>query len=159
MAVTATAPAPPVKPRGTFGSRRRVTVAAVVILAALGYLVFQGLGNATVYFKTADEAVRDKAKLGARRFRIEGTVVQGTERSMGDSGLAFTITSNGVNVPVLHSGDEPPLFKEATVPPPVVLEGRFQGDTFASDRIIVKHTESYTAQHPDRVTPSSVVAR
>jgi len=158
MAVTTTAPPTP-RPRGTFGSRRRLTIAAVVILAALGFLVFQGLGNATVYFKTADEAVRDKAKLGSHRFRIEGTVLQGTERNMGDDGLAFTITANGVEVPVVHRGSEPPLFKEATVPPPVVLEGHFQGDTFSSDRIIVKHTESYTAQHPDRVTPSSVVAR
>ena len=35
---------------------------------------------------------------------------------------------------------------------PVVLEGRFQGDTFASDRIMVKHSEDYIAKHPTRVT-------
>ena len=148
-----------VKPRSVFGSRRRVTIGAVVIIAVLGWLVFQGLGNATVYFKTADEAVRDKAKLGSHRFRIEGTLVRGSERPMSDDALAFTITANGVDVPVVHKGSEPPLFKEATMPPPVVLEGRFQGDTFSSDRIIVKHTETYTEEHPDRVTPSSVVAR
>ena len=73
--------------------------------------MFEGLGNATVYFKTADEAVRDKAKLGSHRFRIEGTVLQGTERNMGDDGLAFTITANGVEVPVVHRGSEPPLFE------------------------------------------------
>ena len=41
---------------------------------------------------------------------------------------------------------------------PVVLEGRFQGDTFASDRIMVKHSEDYVAEHPSRVTttPSTV---
>jgi cytochrome c-type biogenesis protein CcmE len=40
---------------------------------------------------------------------------------------------------------------------PVVLEGRFDGDTFASDRIMVKHSEDYVAKHPSRVTtpPSS----
>ena len=139
--------------------RRRAAIAVVIIVAAFGFLVWKGLGDATVYFKTADEAVRDKAKLGTHRFRIEGTLVRGTERPMGDEGLAFMITANGVDVPVMHHGDEPPLFKEATVPPPVVLEGRFQGDTFSSDRIIVKHTETYTEEHPDRVTPSSVVAR
>jgi len=136
-------------------------IAAVLIVGALVFLVFQGLGNATVYFKTADEAVRDKAKLGTHRFRIEGTVVQGTERAVGgegDEGLAFTITANGVSVPVVHHGDEPPLFKSETVPPPVVLEGHFEGDTFASDRIIVKHTETYTQEHPDRVTTTTVAA-
>src|SRR5688500_2276013 len=133
-------------------------IAAAVIVAALGFLVFQGLGNATVYFKTADEAVRDKEKLGSRRFRIQGKVVRGSERSAGAEGLEFNIVANGVTVPVMHRGDEPPLFKEATVPPPVVLEGRFHGETFTSDRIIVKHTETYTEQHPDRVTTTSVAA-
>ena len=164
MAVTTTSPTPTptIKPRsGLFGSRRRLMIAAAVIVAALAFLVFQGLGNATVYFKTADEAVRDKSKLGTHRFRIEGTIVQGTERTVGgstDEGLAFTIAANGVQVPVVHHGDEPPLFKQASVPPPVVLEGHFEGDTFTSDRIIVKHTETYTEQHPDRVTPTSVAA-
>src|SRR5262249_34015588 len=61
MAVTTSTPAPaspppPIKPRGLFGSRRRLMIAAVLIVGALVFLVFQGLGNATVYFKTADEA-------------------------------------------------------------------------------------------------------
>ena len=145
-----------VKPRGTFGSRRRLTVVAVVIVGALVFLVIQGLGNATVYFKTADEAVRDRAKLGTHRFRIEGTVVSGSERATGDNGLLFAIAANGVTVPVIHHGDEPPLFKNQSTPPPVVLEGRFQGNTFSSDRIIVKHSETYTVQHPDRVTPTTI---
>ena len=35
---------------------------------------------------------------------------------------------------------------------PVVLEGRFAPDGhFASDLIMVKHTEDYVAKHPDRV--------
>ena len=40
--------------------------------AVVGIRLFEGLGNATVYFKTADEAVRDRASMGTRRFRIEG---------------------------------------------------------------------------------------
>jgi cytochrome c-type biogenesis protein CcmE len=140
-----------VKPRGTFTSRRRLMIAAAVIVAALVFLVFQGLGNATVYFKTADEAVAQKAKLGNHRFRIEGVVVPASLRTLGDNSVAFTITSKGVSVPVVHHGDEPPLFEKQQTPPPVVLEGRFEGDTFASDRIIVKHSETYTEQHPDRV--------
>jgi cytochrome c-type biogenesis protein CcmE len=55
---------------------------------------------------------------------------------------------------VSHQGDPPELFKPGI---PVVLEGRFQGATFASDRIMVKHSEDYVAKHPSRVTtpPSS----
>ena len=142
-----------VRPRSTFATRRRLAIVGGLIVVALMFLVFQGLGNATVYFKTADEAVQQRAKLGTHRFRIEGTVVAGTQRDAGDA-VAFTIASKGVQVPVLHRGDEPPLFKSSSTPPPVVLEGHFiaNSDTFASDRIIVKHTETYTEQHPDRVS-------
>jgi len=133
--------------RGHLGNRRRLAVAVVVVVGALGYLLYQGLGNATVYFKTADEAVAEKAQLGIRRFRIEGTVLPGSIRSDGRA-VAFKIGQNGVTVDVLHTGDQPQLFKEST---PVVLEGRWDGTHFASDRIMVKHSEDYKSQHPDRL--------
>jgi cytochrome c-type biogenesis protein CcmE len=135
------------KPRVLLGSRRRQVIAFGVIVAALVVLIFQGLGNATVYFKTADEAVAQRVKLGTHRFRIEGTV-QPDVRQVGQD-VSFVIANNGVSVPVIHHGDPPQLFKTGI---PVVLEGRFAPDGhFASDRIMVKHTENYVAKHPDRV--------
>jgi cytochrome c-type biogenesis protein CcmE len=38
---------------------------------------------------------------------------------------------------------------------PVVLEGRFTGDVFTSDRILVKHSETYIARNPERVKAGS----
>jgi cytochrome c-type biogenesis protein CcmE len=135
------------RPRSSLRSGRRQLVAGVVIVGALVYLAWQGLGNATVYFKTADEAVAQRAQLGTHRFRIEGTVQAGTIRQTGP-GVSFIIANNGVSVPVVHQNDPPALFRAGL---PVVLEGRFSGDHFASDRIMVKHTETYVAKHPDRV--------
>ena len=133
-------------------SRRRLWLAGVVVLAALGFLVFQGLGNATLYFRTADEAVAQRSELGDRRFRIEGDVVDGSVRQDGNN-VSFTLTSKSVEVPVVHKGDPPELFRPGI---PVVLEGRFQDDHFSSDRMLVKHSETYVAENPERVTPSSV---
>ena len=133
---------------GRTQDRRRLIIVGVIVLAALGFLVVRGLGNATLYFRTADEAVAQKQQLGTRRFRIEGNVVAGTVREVGSS-TAFNIESKGVVVPVDHQGDPPELFKPGI---PVVLEGHFEGDSFASDRIMVKHSEDYVAKHPDRVT-------
>ena len=129
-------------------------IAGLVVLAALGFLVVRGLGNATLYFRTADEAVAQKQQLGDRRFRIEGSVVAGTVHET-SAGTAFNIESKRVVVPVSHQGAPPELFKPGI---PVVLEGHFQGDTFASDQIMVKHSEDYVAKHPSRVTgpPSTV---
>ena len=134
---------------------RRLWVAAVVVLGALGFLVYQGLGNATLYFRTADEAVAQRETLGDRRFRIEGDVVAGTVTQVGQD-VAFRIVSKGVEVPVTHKGDPPELFQPGI---PVVLEGRFEGEGFASDRILVKHSETYVAENPDRVPETSVPPR
>jgi len=123
----------------------------VVIAAALGLVLVQGLANATVYFKTADQAVADRASLGSDRFRIEGTV-QPDVREVAKT-VRFSIVNNGVSVPVIDTKSPPQLFKPGI---PVVLEGRWQGPVFASDRIMVKHTASYTEAHPDRLKPQPI---
>lgn len=144
--------AAPARPRASLQSRRRLWVAALVVLAALGFLLFQGLGEATLYFRTADEAVADRASLGDRRFRLEGVVLGGTVQARPD-GVAFRVEENGVDVAVRHQGDPPELFQPDI---PVVLEGRWADDGayFASDRIMVKHTSEYREEHPDRVEGS-----
>ena len=142
-------PAPPALRRRTFlGSRRRQLAAGVVIVAAVGFLLFQGLGNATEYFKTADQAVADKGQLGSRQFRIEGTVLDDVHRV--GNGTDFSITANNVVVPVVDDHEPPQLFKPGI---PVVLEGHWSGGYFSSDLIMVKHTASYAAAHPDRLKP------
>ncbi len=126
---------------------RRLWLAGGLVVAALGFLVIQGLGNATLYFRTADEAVAQRESIGNRRFRIEGNVVAGSVQQAGER-VSFTIEENGVTVPIVHRGDPPELFKPGI---PVVMEGRFDGDHFASDRMLVKHSETYIAENPQRV--------
>lgn len=135
--------APPVRRT----SKARVVVGAVIVLGALGFLLLR-LGDATVYFRTADEAVAQRDQLGDRRFRIEGVVMAGSVRQS-DGGVDFRIEENGVEVPVRHTGDPPELFQPNI---PVVLEGRFTdgSDVFASDRIMVKHSETYQEENPER---------
>jgi cytochrome c-type biogenesis protein CcmE len=124
--------------------RRRwpVLTVVVVLIAVFGFLVYKGLGDATLYFYNADEAVAKKAQLDDHRFRLQGTVEPGTVKDTGD-GVDFTVTFNGVEVGVAHRGDPPQLFQENI---PVVVEGQWDGDTFDSDKIIVKHSESYVAR-------------
>ena len=128
--------------------RGLILLAAAVIVA--GVLLWQGLANATVYFKTADEAVAQRAQLGTRRFRLEGLVKQGSVHETGKAVDFVVIGDHGTEVSVHHVGDPPELFK-ANVP--VVLEGHFaeKADTFDSDRILVKHTEDYREKNPTRV--------
>jgi cytochrome c-type biogenesis protein CcmE len=128
------------------GSRRRQFVAAIVIGGAIAYILVQGLSNATEYFKTADQAVADRAALGTRQFRIEGTVGPGVSEVAGATN--FTITANNVTVQVVDTREPSQLFKTGI---PVVLEGHWAGTVFQSDLVMVKHTASYAAAHPDRL--------
>lgn len=123
-------------------SRRRATIAIAVIVLALGFLVFRGLSDAAVYFKTVDEAVEQKAALGHDRFRIEGTVVDEPQDGR------FRIKGERHETSVVHTGDVPQLFEVGI---PVVLEGRWGDDHFASDHIMVRHTSEYREKNPERV--------
>lgn len=143
MTVTTSIPTTPTRPSG----RRRAFIAVVVVMAALVFLVWKGLGDATVYFKTADEAVAEKDDLGGRKFRLEGVVVAGSTRT-DDDGVEFQVEENGATVDVVHRGDPPELFRAGI---PVVLEGRWSGDHFASEQMLVKHTSEYRKDNPDRV--------
>lgn len=136
------------------GSRTRVVVAGTAIAVAFGFVLFKGLGSATLYFRTAKEAVEQRSSLGTRRFRVEGIVLPGTVKQVGET-VHFTIEQDGVDLNIVHRGDPPEMFKANA---DAVLEGRFDptpgaGATpvFASDRILVKHGSSYDQKHPDRV--------
>lgn len=139
-------PAPRLRRRTYLTSWRRRLVAGAVVAGALGFLLFEGLNNATVYFKTADQAVADRASLGTRQFRIEGTVEPGVQQSGGRT--FFSIIANGVSVAVIDSDQPPQLFKAGI---PVVLEGHWQDDVYVADQIMVKHSASYVEAHPNRL--------
>jgi cytochrome c-type biogenesis protein CcmE len=119
--------------------------AAVVIMGALGFLLARGLTNAMDYYLTANQAVAQRAQLGERDFRIQGTVLPGV-RHVGTQ-LAFFITSHNVDVKVLESGAPSPLFRPGM---PVVLEGHWQGEVFSSFQVMVQHGSTYTEAHPAR---------
>jgi cytochrome c-type biogenesis protein CcmE len=143
------APAP--NPGRTTRPRLRLALVGVVVVAAIGFLLVKGLGSSLDYFKTVNEAVVSKAQLGTSTFRLEGTVVKGSvERRV--NGASFDIAQGGKQVRVVNSGTPPQLFKDDM---PVVVVGHFASatsTTFLSDQIMVKHTSTYIAKHPDRVT-------
>ena len=130
-------------------SRLRLGVVVALVCGALAFLVLQGLGNATTYFRNADEAVAQRRQLGDDRFRLQGTVVPGSVRQAGDE-VEFRVEYHCQSVGVRHRGDPPELFADGI---PVVLEGAFApgSDTYASDRIFVRHTSEYRTEEADRL--------
>ena len=138
------------RPGRARGKRRLPAILAlVVVVGALVFIAAQSLGSATLFFYNADEAVANKDDLGTDRFRLQGTVEEGSVRQSDDR-VEFVVFFGGSEVDVVHEGDPPELFQPNI---PVVLEGNWDGDHFASDRIMVKHTSSYEEENPDRIEP------
>lgn len=132
----------------TTNSRRWVAIAALVVLVAgLGYVLFQGLNDAATFFYNVDEAVDQRGDLEDERFRMQGNVVDGTIEETG-TGVTFVISFGGVDMPVTHTGTPPELFGTGI---PVVIEGTFEGDGFASDEILIRHDNEYDEDNPERI--------
>jgi cytochrome c-type biogenesis protein CcmE len=128
----------------------RLGVVGIVLAGALGFLIYKAISSAVVYFKTAQQAVASRASLGDSTFQIEGLVVKGSIQKTDGAVSSFTISSGPVKVFVENSAPQPALFQQNV---PVVLVGHFVGstNTFASQQILVKHSNAYIAAHPNRV--------
>lgn len=149
----ATRPPAAARPRRSLEHPRRLWIVGAVILAAIGFLLAKGLGSSISYFKTVNEAVAARASLGTTTFRMEGLVVKGTVHQTA-KGTDFSMRSDGVTVGVVNTGSPPQLFHPGIA---VVVVGHFasHGSAFLSDQIMVKHSASYVAAHPDRVKPGA----
>lgn len=130
---------PPVPIARPKPKRMRYIVAGGLCAAAVLFLVVGGLSRNIVYFRTVSEAVKNRPAEGTHRFRLMGAVVIGSDHRTAD-GVAFDVTDGSNRVTVLHHGDPPELFKGGI---PVVCEGHWQGATFESDRIMIKHGADY----------------
>jgi cytochrome c-type biogenesis protein CcmE len=127
------------EPRVGKPRRLRYLVAGGLCAAAVAYLLVGGLSRNIVYFRTVSEAVKDRPNEGTQRFRLMGAVVEGSRQTVSD-GVSFEVTDGVERAKVLHHGDPPELFKDGV---PVVCEGRWRGDVFESDRIMIKHGADY----------------
>ncbi len=142
------APATRTAPPARAGLRLRYVVVGHVLVGALGFFVVKGIGSALDFYLTADQAMAQKATLGTKTFNLEGVVEPGSIHPT-RAGVDFVVTSGPVHLDVHNTGSPPQLFQPDI---PVIAVGHFAGDLFVSDQILVKHTATYIAQYPARVT-------
>jgi cytochrome c-type biogenesis protein CcmE len=129
--------APPRRP-----ARARYVVLGLACLAALGFLLWKGLTDSAVYYRTVTESIERRDDGDADRFRMAGDVVPGSVVET-DDGVAFTMTDGAATASVVHHGAPPELFADGV---PVVVEGKWEGATFRSDRILIRHDNEYDPQ-------------
>jgi cytochrome c-type biogenesis protein CcmE len=138
-------------------TKRRLLLVFALLAAALVFLLVEGVGSSLDYFDTVNQALAHRAQLGTSTFRLEGNVVPGSIRSTA-TGADFRLCQGANVVDVVNTGSPPALFKST---PAVVVVGHFNSHTsrtFLSNAIMVKHSATYTAQHPGRVRSTATSA-
>src|SRR5579875_3545909 len=87
----------------------RVMIAAMIVVAAIGYLIYTGFQSTTVYYLTVSELKAKGPASGA--VRVAGIVQEGTvQRSANDATVRFTIADQGGSLPVVYKGMTPDIF-------------------------------------------------
>ncbi|HOT00647.1 MAG TPA: cytochrome c maturation protein CcmE [Acidobacteriota bacterium] len=104
-------------------AKLKLILIVVLFVGVVGYLIYSGLQETTVYYHTVDEVLAGQAHDGGRGVRVTGTVVPGSVRRAADElAMDFQIADQ-VGRPALtvhYQGVIPDNFKEGMA---VVVEG------------------------------------
>jgi cytochrome c-type biogenesis protein CcmE len=132
--------------------RKRITLLGVGGIAAVVIAITAfSIGDNLTYYFYPTEAVERRAEFSdGQRFRLAGLVKSGTLTGSAGS-LEFTVTDGGAEIQVRHTGAVPPLFEECV---PVLVEGSWEGDVFASDSAVIRHEENYEVPDEAGTLPS-----
>lgn len=115
---------------------RKIAIAVVVFVLAGAYLAYSGARSSMAYYLTVGELLDRVATVGQSDIRLSGTVQDGTiARDPVAGTLAFLVTDGTRKLPVRYQGVVPDAFKDGAQ---VVVEGRFDGQTFVAARLFAK---------------------
>lgn len=122
------------------GQRLFVAGSAVAVLAIFGFVLWNGLGENSVYYLEPSEAVDRRAEFAdGEPLRLGGLVVVGSLEDTTD-GIRFAVWDGAATITVETSSTPPPLFQEDVG---VILDGTWSGDVFVADQLILRHDEDY----------------
>lgn len=138
----------PVGPATGRRSNRRLQLAvvALVLVGAVGYLVYSGL-RTNVYYQTVNELQAAGATEAGRQVRVAGDVAAGSiVREDSGSVVHFTITDGSGSMPVVYQGAIPDIFQPGIQ---VVVEGKYQpGGEFTATTLLAKCPSKFQAATP-----------
>ena len=124
-----------------------IVVPLVMLAAAIAGVVLTGMKDNAIYSKPVDELVAQKARFAGRPVRAEGNLVHGTlTRRETPCEYRFTITRNGVEVPVRYAQCiVPDTFRDVPgMDVGVTVEGELRADnSFEATSVLAKCPSKY----------------
>lgn len=131
--------------------RRRLpwslALAGVVILVAVGYLIFANTQANASYDMTVSQLHQCSSSCTSQSVRVEGTVQRGSiQRSDATQRLSFVISDGHQSLSVVYTGVVPDIFNAGIQ---VVVEGHYSSQgPFQASTLLTKCPSKFTAATP-----------
>jgi cytochrome c-type biogenesis protein CcmE len=133
----------------------KIGLTAVVLVLAIGGLLWSTLSEGTEYYKHVDEVMANPAQWEGKRLQLHGFVVRDSIMRKRDSlEYRFAVESKGRSVPAHYTGIVPDTFTDEAE---VVLKGRLGPDGFDVDPngVMAKCPSKYEPKQKANLTPGS----
>ncbi len=123
--------------------KRRFIVGAVLIAAAVSYLIYAGVRTTSMYYFNLDEFLSSREAHADEDLRVKGWVRHGSVHwDARTNNLAFELAHQDDTdpVPVAYRGVLPDMFAEGRE---VVVEGRYAAGQLAAHQIMTSCPSKY----------------
>ncbi len=123
-------------------SRTRFLIAGLIIVAAIGYMIYAATQSASEYFVTATELKAMGEKAIGQPTKLGGRVVDGSiQWDKGANTVSFSLADEKQSLPVVYTGVVPDAFQPGV---DVILEGKLGADgTFKASSMLAKCASKY----------------
>ena len=143
------------RPAPSSRSRWGLLLAVAIVVGAIAWLAFSGIGSALVYYRTPTELQALGEEAIGSPMRLGGLVEPGS-LTCNEGQVAFNMTDGTTHIEVRSApGSDPLLCPREGVG--VVVQGRLSVlGVFEPSEVIVKHDENYVAPSGSEL-PSQVI--
>ncbi|RME98158.1 MAG: cytochrome c maturation protein CcmE [Chloroflexi bacterium] len=135
--------------------KMKFIVGGVMVALAVVYLIYTGISSNAAYFLTVDELHAKGDVMLNRTVRVSGNVDAETiDFNNRDLILAFDVVSeNGDRMHVVFNGPKPDQMREGAQ---AILEGKYDGETFTADSLLLKCPSRYEEGEIEEVQVQAV---
>jgi cytochrome c-type biogenesis protein CcmE len=127
----------------------KVAVGAMIVVAAIGYLMFSGSEGNTAFFMTVPELQAQTQDLRGAALRVAGKVTADPIHwDVQQLSLAFTMGEGEARIPVRYKGVKPDMFQAGA---DVIVEGRLGPDgVLQADNLMTSCPSKYEEEKKEK---------
>ena len=125
--------------------KKRYLIGGVILVAAVGYLIYMALSSSAIYYVTVSELLDKGSDTYDTNIRVTGKVTEGSiEWDAETLELRFSVVEGNASLPVIYKGARPDGFKAGA---DIMVEGRYHSDRiFRADSILLKCPSKYVPE-------------